>query len=361
MTHFWADVFRGNEQLFAYDHRVSDRKFFVFCRNMFAFALFGHILFIPIFYLLGNPLIFTNNIIAVFLDMVCLWANYKKWHGRLLLWACEIALHAFFCVIVFGWAQGYSYYLLALVPIVFYSRCRFSARLIVAGSLFLATLFLYHYSRTHLPITETRYSMTLFVYVCNLLANFVGLSYASFYYRRYSDRLEHELLKLAQTDVLTGIHNRRSFEHQATNALEHHLLEKEDCALFIVDVDHFKRINDSFGHPVGDQALQRVTEACRRSLRADDLFGRIGGEEFAVFLSHTDSLEAMRIAERVRQNIELCRIELSDKTRLFLTVSIGVTVLHATNHTLSQMMSSADQALYQAKNSGRNRVALLNE
>lgn len=343
------------------DNHASDRKFFVFCRDIFAFALAGHVLFIPIFCLLGNLLIFINNILAVLLDLVCLWANHKGWRGTFLVWVGEIALHAVFCAIVFGWSQGYSYYLLALMPLVFFSRSRFSLRLIPACLLFLATVILYYYTQTHPPITKISHWMTLFMYVSNALANFAGLSYASFYYRRYSERLEHELLKLAHTDVLTGIHNRRFFEHQAHDALENHVIQKETCALLIFDIDHFKRINDSFGHAAGDQALRCVAEVCRQSLRVDDLFGRIGGEEFAIFLAHTDTLEARRIADRVRRDVELCRVPWIDQTRLFLTVSIGVTVLRATHNSLSQLMSSADQALYRAKNNGRNRVAFVNE
>lgn len=360
MNRLLQAIFKDNEQLLA-DSHASDRKFFVFCRNIFAFALAGHVLFIPIFYILDNPLIFLNNILAVFLDLVCLWANHKGWRGTFLVWVVEIALHAVVCAIVFGGAQGYSYYLLALVPMVFFSRSRISLRLILACLLFLATIVLNYYTQTHPPITKISSWMTLFMYVSNVLANFAGLSYASFYYRRYSDRLEHELLKLAHTDVLTGIYNRRFFEQQAHEALEKHSIQKEACALLIFDIDHFKRINDSFGHAAGDQALRRVAEVCRQSLHADDLFGRIGGEEFAIFLAHTDALEAMQIADRLRQNVELCRVVLTDQTQLFLTISIGVTVLRATNNRLSQLMSSADLALYRAKSNGRNCVALVNE
>lgn len=345
----------GNQQLLA-DKYENDRKLPVFCRNIFAFGLIGHLLFIPIFYLLGNPIIFINNIVAVLLDVFCLWTNQKEWRGSLLVWVAEIAVHAFLCCFVFGWAQGYTSYFFALVPIIFFSSYRFSLRTTVSALLFLATFYLYHYTRTHLPITESSYQVSFFVYAFNVFINFVGLSYAAFYYRRYSERLEHELLDLAHTDSLTGLDNRRMFDHQVSRLLKERLWQGEDSALLIFDIDYFKQINDTYGHMAGDQALRRVAASCRHLMRHDDQIGRIGGEEFAVFLTPTDRIEALHRAEQLRHRVAQCRVKLDDGSTFSMTISIGVTLSNSRKRTLPQLMLAADQALYEAKSRGRNRI-----
>ncbi|MCO7175379.1 GGDEF domain-containing protein [Sporolactobacillus kofuensis] len=304
---------------------------------------------------------FTNNIIAIFLDLLCLTLTYKGFmRVASFTWVCEVAVHSVICIWVFGWEQGYYYYLLALVPIVFFARWHISLRIIVSLLLFSTTLSLFGYSHTHPPITRISNVMTLFMYVSNATATFIGAAYAAFFYKKYSEQMEKKLSKLANTDVLTGIHNRRSFEYLVKQQLAKHFKQMKPCVFIIFDVDHFKKINDSFGHAIGDAALQKVTDICRRSLHGDDLFGRIGGEEFAVFLANTTQIEAAHIAERIRKNIEGYTMKLERGTTFDLSVSIGITIPHAKNDELSHLMKRADQALYRAKREGRNRVVSLN-
>lgn len=336
-----------------------DRKSSVFFRNVFLFALVSHFLFIPIFYLLGNPVTFVDNILAVFLDLFCLYLNHKNFAGLAsFIWICEIAVHASVCLLIFGWDQGYSYYLLALVPIVFFTPWPKYLQIIVSFLLFSVTLYLYYDSYVHLPITETSDSMTLFMYFSNAAGNFVGLTYASFYYRGHSERLADKLSRLAHTDTLTGIYNRGFFQRAAENELNEQSGRLTKCALILFDIDHFKNINDTYGHATGDKALQKVVDICRQNLRAEDLFGRIGGEEFAVLLTNTDQLTASYLAETLREQVAMHRIGLDNGKYVNLSISVGVTCASSGHHELPQLMIRADQALYQAKKKGRNNVAL---
>ena len=169
-------------------------------------------------------------------------------------------------------------------------------------------------------------------------------------------RLEQELQLLAITDGLTGLFNRRHFLSRADEELHRIYRYGGTCALLMADVDHFKTVNDRFGHAVGDTVLQRITLLCRKATRETDLLGRIGGEEFAILLLETDASAALRVADRLRQNIQDEVFFAGEGVLIPLCVSIGIAELHNGRESLSDLMIRADKALYRAKNEGRNRV-----
>jgi diguanylate cyclase (GGDEF)-like protein len=168
-------------------------------------------------------------------------------------------------------------------------------------------------------------------------------------------QLEQRLRELAMTDALTGAANRRAFfdaaEREFVRARRHRL----KFAMVAIDIDHFKRINDSYGHAGGDEALRAVAAACLEQIRASDYFGRIGGEEFVALLTETDAKAAFALAERLRQAIADLRVAYGEKT-INLTASFGVATQDPADTETSMMMSRADAALYRAKEEGRNRV-----
>jgi len=126
----------------------------------------------------------------------------------------------------------------------------------------------------------------------------------------------------------------------------------------MLDLDHFKRINDTFGHHVGDMVLQAAVRVCRTILRATDIFGRVGGEEFAAILVETDSNEAAAVAERLRAGLAALTVN-SEQGPVRFTVSIGLASLEKEDASFEAVLRRADRALYQAKEAGRNRVARL--
>lgn len=155
----------------------------------------------------------------------------------------------------------------------------------------------------------------------------------------------------ANFDGMTGLLNRDSFLGQFNRLRADH----GTSVLMIVDVDHFKDINDSYGHPVGDRALSLLGKLLRKILRKNDLAGRIGGEEFGIFLPDTGALEGQVIGEMLRREIENIIFQPCRNMRHVITVSIGVTEV-APNQELSVLMESADAALFAAKRGGRNQV-----
>jgi diguanylate cyclase (GGDEF)-like protein len=169
-------------------------------------------------------------------------------------------------------------------------------------------------------------------------------------------RLFQEVQSLALTDSLTGLQNRRGlFELGRIEFARAQRLERPFCCM-ILDVDHFKQINDSYGHLAGDEVLQEFARRCRVSIRGVDLIGRYGGEELVILLPETTIEAAVPVAERLRAEVEKTPIIVSGR-ELHITVSIGVSMKDEHTMALETLIARADQALYIAKHKGRNRVA----
>ncbi|MFZ5866185.1 MAG: diguanylate cyclase [Thermodesulfobacteriota bacterium] len=166
---------------------------------------------------------------------------------------------------------------------------------------------------------------------------------------------EEKLRKLAITDSLTEIWNRRQFMQLAQRELDRTKRYGGHLAILMMDLDRFKAINDAYGHDVGDEALKKVAEIGRTSLRQVDIFARYGGEEFVAALPQTDLEQAVQVAERLRHEVAETLLT-ADSRPVHITLSIGVTVAGPELGNLATLLKNADQALYKAKNNGRNRV-----
>lgn len=169
-------------------------------------------------------------------------------------------------------------------------------------------------------------------------------------------KLENHLARLSITDPLTGAKNRRFFMEVAQKEIARSKRYKTPLSMLLLDIDHFKRINDTFGHNAGDKVLKKLVSATKTALRSSDVFCRIGGEEFAAILVEADHELSEKIAERIRRLLEAFEVK-NDRESIRFTVSIGLSMLKVDqDDNLDRLMKRADVALYQAKNSGRNRV-----
>ncbi|MBI1273727.1 MAG: diguanylate cyclase [Alphaproteobacteria bacterium] len=168
-------------------------------------------------------------------------------------------------------------------------------------------------------------------------------------------QLEAELFHQATTDALTGISNRRHFLDQGEQELRRARRFARDLTLLMLDIDHFKAINDTHGHAAGDIVIQQVVKACQDELRQTDLIGRLGGEEFAILLPETGMKAATETAGRLRAAIADRKIP-AGKIAVQCTISVGLTQLEAQDGDIDALLARADAALYRAKQAGRNRV-----
>lgn len=166
-----------------------------------------------------------------------------------------------------------------------------------------------------------------------------------------------ELERLATTDPLTGVYNRR---YLMDFAIKEFLRSQRYAHLFSVlqmDIDYFKKINDTYGHAVGDEVLKAFTVTCQEALRESDVLGRIGGEEFSIILPETKKEGALVVAERIRRSIAELKVDVNAQG-IHFTVSIGVTILRQDDSGIEAVLRRGDEALYLAKNGGRNKVFL---
>jgi diguanylate cyclase (GGDEF)-like protein/PAS domain S-box-containing protein len=169
---------------------------------------------------------------------------------------------------------------------------------------------------------------------------------------------EDELRTMATTDFLTGLASRRDYIDDLNRQIARiQRAPQAVCSLLLIDLDLFKRVNDDYGHAVGDHMLQHLSRLMRNDLRRVDSIGRIGGEEFSILMPDTDAYAASTFAERLRKKIENTPL-LEGEQRIPITISIGITQIHPNDSIPENVFERADIALYRAKNSGRNRVEL---
>ncbi|TNY36001.1 GGDEF domain-containing protein [Thermomonospora catenispora] len=169
--------------------------------------------------------------------------------------------------------------------------------------------------------------------------------------------MHQQLQAAARTDAKTGLLNADAWQREADTELSRAHRTQEPLALLLIDIDHFKRVNDTHGHLVGDQVLISVAGTLCSQLRDYDVVGRFGGEEFVVLLPGADTVEACRVAERLRGRVRRLAIPAEQGT-VNVTISVGVSLLRTHGHDLIELLAAADLALYRAKQSGRDRVCL---
>ncbi len=194
-------------------------------------------------------------------------------------------------------------------------------------------------------------------------ALFIMLVFSWSYYHRYNLLLALE--KSSQTDPLTGVANRRYFDSKLKSEASRSARSSSDCALILLDIDHFKRINDTFGHPTGDRVICALADLCVNQSREIDLVARLGGEEFAVILPDTNITDAKNLAERIRKHVDDISVTGDAGEIVKWTISLGVSSLpesrssrYTTEIVMEMFIKKADNALYEAKRKGRNQTVL---
>ncbi|RYY26452.1 MAG: diguanylate cyclase [Sphingomonadales bacterium] len=175
--------------------------------------------------------------------------------------------------------------------------------------------------------------------------------------RRHTLDMEEQLRHAATTDELTGLLNRRAFMAALDTEITRSQRSGSPMALALIDLDHFKSVNDRFGHAGGDEVLRRFADTARETMRGGDVIGRLGGEEFAVLMTDTDQIQSGIAGERLRDVVSRRRMALSTGALAPITISVGVAHYHA-EEGRDRLILRADEALYDAKDSGRNRTRL---
>lgn len=173
-------------------------------------------------------------------------------------------------------------------------------------------------------------------------------------------QLNNKFKDEATKDFLTGLNNVRCFDTSFNSISQLALRKEENLSLLFVDIDFFKKVNDTYGHNIGDLVLKGLAEILIDTVRIFDVVSRNGGEEFSILLLDCSCSHAIEIAERLRKKVEVHKFNISDKANLSITISIGVSTYPNTTNKIDDLLEDADKALYEAKRTGRNKVVLYN-
>lgn len=200
------------------------------------------------------------------------------------------------------------------------------------------------------------FNMLPYLWFFSLLTGY--LAYYAVEYMVKSNRLFLLYKEQSNRDFLTGLHNIRSFDESLNMLIDTAIQRGERLSLLLIDIDHFKKVNDTYGHPAGDAVLRQLGTVLQKEARFSDLISRNGGEEFSILLPNCPMRQGEVVAERIRQAVERTLFILPDGTSIHITVSLGLATYPETIENTAEMLPQADEALYQAKRTGRNRVCV---
>jgi diguanylate cyclase (GGDEF)-like protein len=349
----------GDEQDFELENRIFNLLLVLGFIISFLSAVINHYL----------ELSYIMEILGLVLSAVIFWCWYLSRIRR--LFGISTFLVVFFVIFIItpgawffnsGSNGGAQYFLLfwgILVCSVYHDRRRYSWLAILF--MVIGVLMYIEYSYPYMiSIYSTKTARTIDVYASIISAMLVSISVFIIYANSY--RAEHERVKeyakhferAAITDGLTNIYNHRYLQKRLAEEVNKAERYQLNLSVIMIDIDYFKKLNDTFGHPTGDSVLEQLANILSSNIRASDIVGRYGGEEFLIICPGTNKEGAMTIAEKERAMVESTLFGKSEQIRI--TISCGITTWNEENS--SEIIEEADRALYAAKKSGRNRVEI---
>jgi len=343
--------------IFSAEHpRRATRSFWEFMHHLAVIAGVIHLLFVGLFHLLGSPSMAWLNVgstVLFAISLHCLRTRRNLLASILVI--AEVVLHACVAVRAIGWDSGFHYYLMVMAPVIFISRARqTTTRLLLLGALMASYVALDAYMRRTLPL-DVLPPLTLEVMRgINLCTTLLLLAYLSGKYYRLVVQTERQLISLATTDPLTQLYNRRSMTELAQYEIVQRKRHGDPLSLVLADVDHFKQINDTHGHEMGDRVLTAISEVLRDGIREQDSVARWGGEEFLILMPQASLESARMVADRLREQVSQLKVSHAGQI-VQVTMTFGV-ACHRLDDRLEQLIHRADMALYQGKDRGRDQV-----
>lgn len=317
-----------------------------------------HATFIGFFALVGVPALAWANVLSVVIYTLTVISLRRNWIMIPFFAVCmELFLHACAVTLAIGWNSGFQLYIFIIMPIVIYNDTLKTIIKIAACSfllVFYIALDIFTQSIDSL-IELPNFYINLFYYFNTICLVSVTCSINFIYNRLISDSARH-LDELANTDLLTSLLNRRAISKIVHEKLRHKPTNQAWMTAMLADIDFFKRINDKFGHQVGDRALQLVAAELRSKAGMENYVARWGGEEFLILLASGDAEKANRVADDIRRGVEDIVLEVGS-ARIPLSITIGVAQMQG-EFDFANAINRADEALYQGKREGRNRVVV---
>lgn len=295
----------------------------------------------------GIPLFMVSFCVSLFCGLK---ARYVPYVAVMSIWICEVLFTIILGRLSGGMVYGLGGYLyFVLLPLLMLQGLTFRINLLYDVG---AVLIPHGLGLLHLAPGFEHGHYAIWVWPAFFVASIAQFANEMEYFQRY--HLKRALYYSAHTDPLTGVSNRRYFMERSNEAVRRAKRLSETLAVLMMDIDFFKKINDRYGHPAGDEVIKALAKTVKQQIREIDLLGRLGGEEFAVLLVDTDLRNGKLVAERIRAAVEgECVVDSGRKIRF--TVSVGVSVFQD-DAEMDSLLQRADEGLYRAKKKGRNRV-----
>lgn len=333
----------------------------VFWRLMMQVCIVGgftHGVFGVLFYTLDATLLAWANVGSVSLFAVsyaCIRMRYN-WIAVALVFT-ELFGHAALAVRTIGWDSGFHYYLMLVAPIVVMSNLQHTrSKLLMVAGVCIFYMVLDIAMRMVPPIYVLNAEVINALRYFNIVVSFVLLTYLAFLYLGMIKRAEQKLLVAASTDPLTSLYNRRRLMEIIDYEIKRSKRQPRTLCFLLGDIDHFKAINDRYGHDGGDQVLVNLSQVLRNSVREQDSVGRWGGEEFLVVLPNTEMDGAQIVASRIIDALAGLQVMIAGQP-VPVTMTLGLASCRE-GEPVEAAIARADEALYRGKTEGRNRLML---
>lgn len=301
-----------------------------------------------------------NLMFAVIYCSPLLLSNRQSFRAGKIIIFIAVMSHAFvLSTQIFTNASGFHYYYLLLPSclfLMFDDKEKYEKLLLMV--LGLTLFFLCENYNNVAPLVSISATAEKVIFSSTILVVMLEIYLVTYIFSSAITRNEQLLQKMATKDWLTGLNNRGMFVEIAQKLIKHALRYDKPLSVLMLDIDYFKKINDTHGHIAGDRVLKQIAQTLQTGIRASDTLARFGGEEFVIILPETTSSNAFEFAQSLRKLIENITIVMENKETILCTVSIGVAQIEAKIDNLDELIRSADIALYKAKKSGRNKVSL---
>lgn len=336
------------------ERTAPDARISVVVSHVSWVGIVAHSCFIPLFAWLGHAALAWFNVLSVAIWVGAALLNRSR-RSTLAMWLlfAEVVAHATIATSTLGWESGFQYYLIPLIPFVMFHD-HLKGRTVGLASLGVFAVFIL--LKAFAPQLALDGRVASLLTYSNIAIPFIALGLVTYYFRLASVTAEARMELMALTDSLTGLYNRRHMEGLLEEAKARYTRDGRPFCVIVADLDHFKEVNDTYGHDVGDKVLRAVASVFAEELRGVDAVARWGGEEFLVLLSETKLEDAVEVAHRLRSAAEEHLGERAGLPRK-VTLTLGLAGYRRGTE-ISTLIKSADEALYAGKSSGRNRVVI---
>lgn len=312
-------------------------------------------LFIPAFIYIGNPWTLLLTVTTVLTSFISMRLNKVARYGLAsLIFIIAISTQTFIEVIFFDFRAGFFYYFFNMTGLIMYTN--WTTRQKITGVGVQIVLFITGFLIAFIqgPIIELSNGLLIFFHISNIILNITGVGNSVLYFLKIVDKAQETLSTLALVDQLTLIPNRTAINQHLEDIHVDGTWKQNDIALVMIDIDHFKSFNDTYGHLIGDQILRYVAKRLNHQKRPNDFLARYGGEEFMMLIEVNSPFKLEEILENYRNHIETYTFAIEEFS-LHITISLGAVLkMHTSNMTYQKAIEQADKLLYKAKQNGRN-------